>query len=267
MKVIDVIEDTLILLNKKTLLEKVQRYKLENQDDTSALLGNILSKSISPSIEDGSMSLNNVEDGGNIENSINTVNSEDGESVANNDSEVGGEEDGAGIVSIFDETDLNELDILVRCFNLVYSEICVYFLPLIKEEIVIFKNNRFYFNTLQKNILEALTLQDSYGNKLKFRQNFDYLLCLDCKDNKNFPAILSYSYYPDVLMLENDIQLPTNKLSSYLFAFGVAREFCVLEEDFENADIWSIRFESGLQNLIQSTSMQKSFNLKERRWE
>ena len=134
MKVIDVIEDTLILLNKKTLLEKVQQYKLENQDDTSALLGNILSKSISPSIEDGSMSLNNVEDGGNIENSINTVNSEDGESVANNDSEVDGEEDGTGIVSIFDETDLNELDILVRCFNLVYSEICVYFLPLIKEE-------------------------------------------------------------------------------------------------------------------------------------
>jgi hypothetical protein len=166
--------------------------------------------------------------------------------------------------SLFDENATNEItdaqqkeiDFLVRCFNLIYKETSADYLPLFYEEKIIFKNGQFEFNLLTQSILDVYRLYDDNDNNILYKLFSNYI-----KANTNSANII-YSFMPDDLNFDDDT-LFAGKLLPQVLAYGVAREYCLIRGEHNEADIWEKRYKDGIKMAMRKKS---EIKLKPRKW-
>ena len=134
-----------------------------------------------------------------------------------------------------------EIDLLVRCLNLVVGEICCDYIPLVEREIVEVENGKFEFSKLKKIAMEILAIRNEAGDKVR------------CKLNPSFVALengkyeIEYSFVPEALTLEDDMPAFYCRVADRVFAYGVAMEYSLLSSLYDEMDIWQTRFRDGLE--------------------
>ncbi len=141
-----------------------------------------------------------------------------------------------------------EIDMLVRCLNLVVGEICCDYIPLVEREFVEVVNGKFEFSKLKKIAMEILAIRNEAGDKIR------------CKLNPSFVALpngkyeIEYSFVPAALTLDDDMPAFYCRVPDRVFAYGVAMEYSLLSSLYDEMDIWQTRFRDGLEIATQKHS-------------
>lgn len=141
-----------------------------------------------------------------------------------------------------------EIDMLVRCLNLVVGEICCDYIPLVEREFVEVVNGKFEFSKLKKIAMEILAIRNEAGDKIR------------CKLNPSFVALpngkyeIEYSFVPAALTLDDDMPAFYCRVPDRVFAYGVAMEYSLLSSLYDEMEIWQTRFRDGLEIATQKHS-------------
>jgi hypothetical protein len=156
------------------------------------------------------------------------------------------------------EAQKKELNMLLRCLNLVYNQIATDYIPLIKTEKITPINGEILFSDLDKKILDIKRIQDKFGIRVNYKLYPDKILTI------NGEVEITYSYEPEeITSLEMDMESFSEKLTERVMAYGVAMEYSFISGLHDDASIWETRFKDGL--LIAARKKSES-RLPNRRW-
>lgn len=149
------------------------------------------------------------------------------------------------------------LNLLVKCFNLVYSELATDYFPLITLENIEVINGSFNLNNLQNNFYKIVKLENEQGFVGKF-EIYDNILYI-----KNGKYKLIYAYTPEKVTLNSDINNFNGKIVDRVFAYGLNKEFCFISGLYSEAESYKTKFEEAIKS---ASILKRNINLPRRRW-
>jgi len=130
----------------------------------------------------------------------------------------------------------------VNCFNNVRNEIASEILPNVKIEKIITSNGRIDYKSLSNDVIEVLSIRDNFGNSLKFDVFSDHIK-VDADEVE-----VRYNASPENLTIEDEL---FSTIPERVFAYGILRENCYIQNLYEDASIWEERFKNSLQALYR----------------
>ncbi len=150
-----------------------------------------------------------------------------------------------------------ELDMLLRCLNLVVSDISTEYLPIYREKDITFTDGIMMLSDIDTDLFQIVSLKDHYGNNIRFRI-FDSHISA----NANY-AHITYTVFAKNCTLSGDIDEFSVKIPDRVLAYGTAMEYCFISSLFDDAQIWESRYKSSLLTL---SSKKHSVVMPKRRW-
>jgi len=149
------------------------------------------------------------------------------------------------------------LNLLINCFNIAYSEIATDYFPLITLEKIIVTNGCFKLSNLQNEFYKLVKLEDKEGLSV----------CYDIYDNilyvKNGEYNLVYCYVPNKLTLNSEVNNFNGKLVDRVFAYGINKEYCFISGLYSEAESYKSKFEEAIK---ASKTIKREIKLPRRRW-
>lgn len=149
------------------------------------------------------------------------------------------------------------LNLLVKCFNIVNSEIATDYFPLITLEKISVKDGSFKLIDLQNDFYKLIKLEDKDGLSVCY-EIYDNILYV-----KNGEYNLVYCYVPQKLTLNSEVNNFNGKLVDRIFAYGINKEYCFISGLYSEAECYKNKFEDGIKF---SKIVRKQINLPKRRW-
>ena len=140
---------------------------------------------------------------------------------------------------VLSKREMEKLESLLLCFNLVNQEIASDYLPFLTKENVEVKGDTIAFSDLSKRVINIYEVKDKFGFNLHFRIMSNYI-----KTNCKAKSVV-YSFLPEKMQLEDEIEF-FNGLSARIYAYGVASEFLLVSGVSSDAEIWEERFKESL---------------------
>ena len=132
-----------------------------------------------------------------------------------------------------------ETEALVRCFNLVESELALDYLPLYAEETLETQTGAIEYATFARSVVRVLKGTDEWGNSAPFRLFPTYLKTQGGKIN------VRYAYAPAVKTIEDESDYMV-QASVRLFAYGIACEYSLASGMFEEASVWDKKYKEAI---------------------
>ena len=150
-----------------------------------------------------------------------------------------------------------ELDLIVMCVNWVNNIIATEYIKL-KEKVTLHNtdNKLLYKDISSKNILDIVNVCDEYGNKLKFKAEYDGII------TKQGKLQITYAFIPNEITIDDEIDFKTH-ITERVFAYGVLAEYFFVKGVFDDASVWDIRFKQALQTIRRSL---KEVKVLKREW-
>lgn len=150
-----------------------------------------------------------------------------------------------------------EIDGIIYCINLVVDELACDYFPLLHTQNISSSNGKIYYSQLEKTILKIFSLKDS-NISVPYKLFPDHI-SIDYDSN----FTLTYSFAPTAPQsISGDLQLIGAQITPRLLAYGVAREYCIFNSLYEQADYYNSRFISA----INTASKKRSIKWRKRRW-
>ncbi|MBP3619755.1 MAG: hypothetical protein J6J24_03745 [Clostridia bacterium] len=139
----------------------------------------------------------------------------------------------------FSDRELEKLDCMVDCFNLVRQEIASDYLPFLTKEEIDINNSILEFSRLSKVLINVYQIKSKFGISLRFKLFPNFVeICGKAKS-------IVYSYLPEDLSLNDEVEFE-NGLTARVYAYGIASEFLLVDGLSEDAEIWEERFKESL---------------------
>ncbi|MGN1222649.1 MAG: hypothetical protein ACI4T1_00770 [Christensenellales bacterium] len=149
------------------------------------------------------------------------------------------------------------ISLLVKCFNLVYSEIATDYLQLITFEDIEVEDEKFFLSNLENKFYKLIKVENEFGISVPFKV-YDDILYLN-----NGKYKIYYAYIPSQVSLNSEVNNFNGKLSVRLFAFGLSKEYCFISGLYNDASLFKTRFEEGL---FLASKEKKNIIMPGRRW-
>ena len=155
------------------------------------------------------------------------------------------------------DADAKELDMLLRCLNLIVGEIATDYLPIYKSKEVVFINNQLRLTDIDENIYQLAKIEDEFACPVRFKI-YDNMIHANVKNAKVF-----YTSFATKCTLEGEVENFNNLMSPRVLAYGTAMEYSFISSLFDDASIWESRYKNAL--LVLSN---KKYNkvMPKRRW-
>lgn len=132
---------------------------------------------------------------------------------------------------------------LLRAFNFVQNEIATEFIPLIKDEKIESQHGEFPLSLLSEKIAYVISLKDEEAH-VKYRIYGDKLMF----DGK---VTLTYCYCPKKSSLDEECEMI---LPERVLAYGVLREYFLLQGLASEASMFEEKFKNSLKNFSRKKS-------------
>lgn len=150
-----------------------------------------------------------------------------------------------------------ELDILLRCLNLVTSEISTEYLPIYRTKKITLNGGEFDLKDIDENIFQIIKLEDEYSGAIKFRIFGDKL-----RANATNCTVTYTSFAPKTT-LDGDIETFSSVMPDRVLAYGTAMEYCFISSLYDDATLWESRYKNSLLTLSQK---KHNVVMPKRRW-
>lgn len=131
------------------------------------------------------------------------------------------------------------IDTLVKCLNLVQNEIATDYIPLVAFEDVVATEFKVDYSKFAHKPIAVIWAKDRFGRNLRFKALPEYLMLFASK------AKIKYNYLPQQIT-SIDQTLPQSIVPMRIYAYGVAREYFLMQNLSDDADIWEVRFKDSL---------------------
>ncbi len=138
-----------------------------------------------------------------------------------------------------DEKGKEDVENLLRCFNLVENELALDYLPLYAEEVVETETGCVYYSELSRSAVRVVKVEDTWGNDTAFRLFPEYLKTQGGKIK------IRYAYSPEKKTIDGESDYRTHA-SERLFAYGMAAEYSLSLGLFEEAAVWDKKYKDAV---------------------
>ena len=163
--------------------------------------------------------------------------------------------DAAGWRAELSGEDAAELDILLRCCDLVLCELSEEF-PLLAAVNATAQDGRIDYGVLPQ--FTHIYKVESGNKRVPFREYHDGIHV-----QKDGAYTVTYAYAPPKAVLSGDSPYAGNTPSARLTAYGIAREYCVISGMQDEAALWDARFTACAQS---ESRPRKSQCVRQRVW-
>lgn len=149
-----------------------------------------------------------------------------------------------------------DVNALLRCFNLVENELALDYLPLYAEEELVSETGAVYFSELENKPVRIVEVRDFTGQQTAYRLFPEYLKTTAGQ------ITVRYTYAPEEKLLtgESDFKLFA---SVRLFAYGMASEYLTANGLFEEGAVWDKRYKDAIASAYRSKPARR---IASRRW-
>ena len=149
------------------------------------------------------------------------------------------------------------LNLLIKCFNISYSEIATDYFPLITLETIKVTDGCYKLKNLQNEFYKLIKLEDSDGFSCYY-DLYDNILYV-----KNGEYKLVYCYVPNKLTRNSEVNNFNGKLVDRVFAYGINKEYCFISGLYSEAESYKSKFEEAIKS---SKIIRRQIRLPKRRW-
>ena len=151
---------------------------------------------------------------------------------------------------------LCDLDTFIECGNLIYSEIAGEYLPLYSSQSFTNTSGVIELSAFNKNVVDVNSVTDLNGNKLYYKVYPSYLSTARGK------IIVSFSYLPGKINLNDTLDYHVGKISERIIAYGICAEYSLIKGMFNEASYFDKKFRDSLLNSCRK----KNIFIPPRRW-
>lgn len=149
-----------------------------------------------------------------------------------------------------------KLKSLLRCANVVYSEIASDYMPL-KDSITLnVSENKVSYQSFPRRVIDVVKVIID-GVNVKYIMYPNYLR-VEAQGNVE----IDYHYLPEDIALDDELDYSV-KLAPTTFAAGIAAEYALINNMYEEAVAFERKFREGLRS---NSTVKKSQHIKGRRW-
>lgn len=149
------------------------------------------------------------------------------------------------------------LELLVRCFNLVYSELASDYIPLVICENIVVLKGSFNLTLLDNKFYKIVKLVDKFGVDVKC-EIFDDVLYAKDGEYK-----IIYCYKPQFATLNSELVDFNGKITDRVFALGLCKEYCYICGQYNESQDYKTKFEDSLK---ACDKIKKNIVMPKRRW-
>lgn len=168
-------------------------------------------------------------------------------------------EDACSAIESGTEGDNSDVEMLVRCANLVIGEVAEEYIPLVTKESVTIDEDGFLYSELAERLNDIRSVaRKSDGKQVKITQYFDRFTVKDTGEYE-----ITYSYIPAPLSIGDEIPR-FGSASERTLAYGTACEYALISGMSDDAVTWDGRYKSSLESLTRANSREKK--VKRRIW-
>lgn len=153
--------------------------------------------------------------------------------------------------------DAKELDMLLRCLNLVVSDISTEYLPIYREKDITFNDGKMNLKDIDSDLFQIVSLKDEYNNNIRFRI-FDSHISANCEH-----AHIVYTVFAKTCTLDGEVEKFSTIIPFRVLSYGTAMEYCFISSLFDDAQIWESRYKNSLLSL---SSKKHNIVMPKRRW-
>lgn len=166
------------------------------------------------------------------------------------------QENVSGYLDGTDTAGKTDAENLLRCFNLVESELALEYLPLYAEEELATQTGAVYYDELSRAPVRVLRVRDEWDNLCSFKLFPDYLKTQSGK------LKVCYTYLPETKGLEDSSDF-TLQANLRLFICGMAAEYALSCGRFEEAAVWDKKYKDAIAAAYRAKPCKK---MRARRW-
>lgn len=139
-----------------------------------------------------------------------------------------------------DEKQADLVNMFVECFNLIANEIASDYIPHYERETYVTDDFKINYSSFSSVPLKIVSVVDKNGHKVRFKAFDDYLMALASE------VTVTYLSQPEEKGLNDSV---ASVIPMRIYAYGMAREYYLMQTLYEEADIWQERFIQALQSL------------------
>ena len=132
-----------------------------------------------------------------------------------------------------------DVKVLINCCNFVLEELYRDYATSLRKTVA--QAVEGFVDTSQYKLCKVISLVDAEGNDVKFRYG-DGGLYVD-KDGK---YNLCYARLPNAVEWEDEIVMPSPRVTERMLIYGVIREYFASQGDWSSAKQWDVRFKDAL---------------------
>ncbi|MBE5756199.1 MAG: hypothetical protein E7342_00185 [Clostridiales bacterium] len=157
-----------------------------------------------------------------------------------------------------ENSDITKKDLLTFTWsaNFVINELSSY-APIERWERRVVTNEKIEFDTLNNSLLSVKEILDLDGRKVYYKTFSDYVKI------KNGTYDFFYYCLPSNISLEDEIIYTEKEMPNRIICYGIAREICIIEGRFDEANEWQKKFEESLLKSVKPKRL-KNVTIKER---
>lgn len=156
-----------------------------------------------------------------------------------------------------DNVEDDKIRLLVKCANIMLTEIAQEYLPLEDECEVTAKDGRFSYEDIPRRVSRIMTVKDEKGTSVSFRQR-----SFSCAVGKNGRLKVVYRYLPAAVALGDDCDVHP-AVSEKTLALGTCAEYCMINGMYEQSEGFAERFRQDIRTAVRPVSV---ITLKGRGW-
>ena len=148
------------------------------------------------------------------------------------------------------------LGALTNLCYLVIDELACTYIPIIKKTAVTFVNGKYEINHLNGKVVRIIAVYDLEGQKVDFSA-VENLVCANVKQ-----GAIEYEYLPQCSSIDDEVGYSENDISTAVLAHGVAAEYCITQNLFEQAVMYHKRYVDAIAEICAP----KNKKIKARSW-
>ncbi len=152
-----------------------------------------------------------------------------------------------------------ELDLLLKCYNLVENEVALDYFPLKKRELFVPESGKILFARFAEAPVEVLSVRDCAGGTLEFEVFPEAISLLSAREE----VAVTYAYAPKEKQADG-VSEYAGKVSFRLLAFGTATEFLLAHGLYAEAAASEKRYREALR---AANCVRRRLSIRARRWE
>ena len=133
---------------------------------------------------------------------------------------------------------------LLRCYNLIETELAIDYFPLRAVDKALIKDNKIKYSDLQRQAWRIMVVYDFTNKEVNYKLYPKYIGFSKKENGKQ--CLVLYCYIPQKKTID-DISEFDKGMFEEIFKYGICGEYCLMQGDYETASAFNEKYKKSIQ--------------------